>query len=444
MYSSRAILWALCARAAVAQTFSLSFSAPTQCNEMNVSWTGGTPPFDLYLTPVYGTPRNISVPASAWNDGRGSYSVQVPFPKGQQMLLSLLDATGVPSGGTSELLTVGANVGGMSCNTTDPGVDFYYELNTPLVQCQPYTFSNYTNAVQPVEVMAFIPAKNPMLLHPPNGPTSYNWTANITAGTSVIFVMTDSRGRQGGASNVLNVGYSSNFSCLNVPTTSSGLVPPTQTSSPSSDTSPTTGETTTSNNSTLTVGAIAGIIIGCLAAAGALALALFFWWRRRRARSPSPRRIDLDLAQDALFPRMSQLTPGVYEPTPYLFAAPPSAGAAGEQSPSSPPTASVRTSYDDGPRYLSPTSSSRARKVSEVPSSSRYSTSTVTRTPSHVLVHQDAEDILSPDEEFEYVELPPQYREDRRPLSVIPATPAAVPVHDPMDTYVHPDEDPDK
>jgi len=156
-------------------------------------------------------------------------------------------------------------------------------------------------------------------------------------------------------------------------------------------------------------------------------------------------RLDLDLAQDPQFPRTSQLTPGVYEPTPFLLSAPaPAHGAGGERSPSSPPTTSIRTSYEDGPRYLSPTSSSRARKVSEALSSSHYSTSTATRAPSRVMVHQDAEDIMSPDDDLAYLELPPQYREDRRPLSVIPATPGAGEAHDPMDAYTHLDEDPEK
>ncbi|EPQ51991.1 hypothetical protein GLOTRDRAFT_96062 [Gloeophyllum trabeum ATCC 11539] len=420
------LVGASCTRLAVAQTFSLSFSAPTECDDMNVSWTGGTPPFDLYLTPVYGTPRNISVPASVFSNGRGAYQVQIPFPRGQQMVLSMLDATGVPSGGTSDLLTVGPNIGGNRCNTSDPGVDFFYELNTPLVQCQPYTFSNYSNAVQPVQIMAIIPAKNPMLLHPPVGPTLYNWTTNITAGTNVIFVVTDSEGRQGGASNVSTVGYSSDSSCLTVATTSSALVPPTQTWAPSD----------ASGNSGLAPGAIAGIIIGCIVAVASMILVAWFFLRRRRD-SSSPRPIDIDLAghEPDPFPRMSQLTPGAYEPTPFLLDAPGGSRSREESpaSPVSPPTPSGRTSYthdEEGQRYLSPTSSSRARKVT---SSSRYSTSNNTYSeypPSRVLVHQDAEDVLSPEEE-DYVELPPQYREDRRPLSSVPGLPYADDVNSP-------------
>lgn len=46
------------------------------------------------------------------------------------------DSTGFGTGGTSDVMTVGSSVGGTSCNTTDPGVEFYYELNSALQQCR--------------------------------------------------------------------------------------------------------------------------------------------------------------------------------------------------------------------------------------------------------------------------------------------------------------------
>ena len=39
-----------------------------------------------------------------------------------QFLLTMSDATGFNSGGTSHVLTVGPSKGGSSCNTTGPGV----------------------------------------------------------------------------------------------------------------------------------------------------------------------------------------------------------------------------------------------------------------------------------------------------------------------------------
>lgn len=69
---------------------------------------------------VFGTPRNISIPSSSFSDGKGSYSLQVPMKKDDTMLLTMSDATGFNTGGTTRVLTVGASKGGQ-CNTTDPG-----------------------------------------------------------------------------------------------------------------------------------------------------------------------------------------------------------------------------------------------------------------------------------------------------------------------------------
>lgn len=46
------------------------------------------------------------------------------------------DAAGVGSGGTSLITQVGPSVSGNSCNTTDPGVDFFYNLDSALTQCR--------------------------------------------------------------------------------------------------------------------------------------------------------------------------------------------------------------------------------------------------------------------------------------------------------------------
>ena len=69
---------------------------------------------------MFGTPRNISIPSSAFSDGKGSYSFQLPMAKDSQMVLSMSDATGFNTGGSTNVLTVEASQGG-SCNSTDPG-----------------------------------------------------------------------------------------------------------------------------------------------------------------------------------------------------------------------------------------------------------------------------------------------------------------------------------
>lgn len=87
---------------------------------MPISTSGGTAPFTLTLVPVFGTPRNISIPDSAYSGGEGSYSTTLPFPASQKFVATMSDATAFGSGGATELLVTGSSLGG-SCNTTDPG-----------------------------------------------------------------------------------------------------------------------------------------------------------------------------------------------------------------------------------------------------------------------------------------------------------------------------------
>jgi hypothetical protein len=94
-------------------------------------------------------------------------------------------------------------------------------------------------------------------MDPPNGP-SYNWTTDIAAGTTMVFIMIDSRGRQGGSSDILTVASSDDSTCLNAHS-------PTSTASPSASgtSAPVVTETASSQAS---VGAIAGTALGALIA----------------------------------------------------------------------------------------------------------------------------------------------------------------------------------
>jgi hypothetical protein len=118
------------------------------------------------LWQIFGKPQNISIPASAYSSGKGSFQTRLPFPKGSQFLASMADATGFNAGGVSAALTVGASHGG-SCNTTLTP-DFFFDANSALVQCscvgpsvvmfltyhpsRPYTFTNYADAILPVTI----------------------------------------------------------------------------------------------------------------------------------------------------------------------------------------------------------------------------------------------------------------------------------------------------
>lgn len=85
---------------------------------------------------AFGTPLNFSIPDSAFNNNKGSWSTQLNVAAGKKFLLMMSDSTGIGSGGTSQLYTVGSSVSGASCNTTDRGVDFTFEANSALQQCR--------------------------------------------------------------------------------------------------------------------------------------------------------------------------------------------------------------------------------------------------------------------------------------------------------------------
>ena len=118
---------------------------------------------------IFNVPNNISVPASAFTNGKGSYSIpQLPFSSGTQFVLTMSDATSFGSGGTTTVLTVGDPVAKNNCNTTGR-VDFTFDLPSALQQCryvvsQPfvavtnycyhsgYAFDAYDGAVQPITI----------------------------------------------------------------------------------------------------------------------------------------------------------------------------------------------------------------------------------------------------------------------------------------------------
>ena len=129
----------------------------------------------------------------------------VGSPKVDQFLLTMSDARGFGTGGTSNLLTAAPPPTGATCNLTDPGVAFNFELLTSLQQCRGFGFTQYIGAVQPVTIYGLIPSGQSFQLNPPVGPPNFDWTVNVAAKTSLIVFMVDSRGRQGGASDLLQV-----------------------------------------------------------------------------------------------------------------------------------------------------------------------------------------------------------------------------------------------
>ncbi|KAK7694758.1 hypothetical protein QCA50_001946 [Cerrena zonata] len=468
----------LFASQAWAANFTFTFSNPTQCDNFAVSWTGGTAPYTLTLTPVFGTPRIMNIPDSSFSNGKGTYETQLVFAKDKQFLATMSDASGFGTGGTSDVLKVGASVGNQNCNTTDPGVDFFFELNTALQQCRPFTFDNYVGAQQPITITGIIPGGQSFILNPPTGPTSFDWVADVAAGTSIMFVLTDSKGRKGGSSDIRPVSVSDDTTCLDSTSPTSASITPSPTGSQAASTgvtSPTSGADNTSSSHKVSGAVIAGAIAAVLFAIATIVVLVIFVMRRRKneghqrfgsidLNDSPPGPIDLHNApvinpypmtpstrsttspsQHNLLGNSTQYTQSDYPPTtmtsPSTYSASGYAAFGAQSNYGGAQSAYGGDRSYHGTSMYATTTGSHARNPSNArsaaPSSSNERTSmwggtTMTAAerkaaaagvpmnpnpvPARFILHTDLEDAVPPPPENEVIELPPQYSERRGPL----------------------------
>ncbi|PFH50812.1 hypothetical protein AMATHDRAFT_60460 [Amanita thiersii Skay4041] len=266
--------------------FSFTPGNPTQCDDLSLTWEGGTPPFQLLIIPVFGVPRNITVPPAAFSNGKGSFSTQLALSEKQTFMITMSDAQGFATGGTTDVLTVGPPSKGGKCDTKGPSISFPFQLNSALQQCRPFRVDGYNQAVQPVSFYGVIPNGQSFEVHPPSGTQVFDWTANVAAGTSIVFFMVDGQGRQGGSSDVRKVGITDDMTCLNgnSPSSTSG---PTSTKHPTTSTrgshpSATSPTSTSESGHGVSIGAIAGTVIGAiLFLAMVITMSLFFFRKKR-------------------------------------------------------------------------------------------------------------------------------------------------------------------
>ncbi|KAH9082006.1 hypothetical protein EDB83DRAFT_2336024 [Lactarius deliciosus] len=398
--------------------FTVTTSTPTQCGSFAVNWTGtvvfclSSPPCVHACFQLKGTQQVFNIPASAFSNGVGSYSTVLQLAQEQQILVTMSDATGFATGGISPLLTVQAQTPqSPSCTPVESAPQFFFSLDVALQQCRPYTFSQYPNAVLPVTIYGLVPGGTAVVLNAPNSASEYVWNpASIAAGTSVVFVMSDAQNRTGGASDIKVAGSTGDSSCLNAnsPSVTQQSTPSTQTTSSSSTTRvrPTASSTKAaassgSNNisGTTLIAAIAGalIFLGVLAALGV------FLFRRHRKKS-SRQRTNFDVDAQVVITIRPSLIPLHHEVDP--FPTPPAgAGAPYEMGRMENSAASLipqEAASDAPPPSVQPPSAS-----------SRKTNMTMRYQPARFILHTDAEETL-PDENG-FIELPPQYSENRRP-----------------------------
>ncbi|KAI0257481.1 hypothetical protein BJV78DRAFT_1278000 [Lactifluus subvellereus] len=396
------------------QAFTFTNSVPTECGNFQVSWTGGRPPFVLEIVPIAGAQKVFNIPDSAFSNGAGSFSTQLQFAKEQQFFVTMSDATGVATGGISPVLTVEAAVGSATCNMANLRPDFFFSLDDALQQCRPYRFTAFSGAIQPVTIYAMVPGGTATVLNPPNQSTEFAWSpASVSAGTGIVFVMSDSAGRTGGASGIKVSGSTSDTSCLNsnspaltlqgTSSTTSISATPTATQTSPASSSPATSKST----STALVAAIVGVVVGL----GALLAFGIFILRRYRRNQPDrqKRHFELDESyrdEPSTVPYMVNPFPPPNRPstvTPYEMSTMATSTAGFAPPPTAEETAPLTSSLPPSPPVPPP----RARKANLAASTTRYE-------PARLVVHRDLEEVAPEDN---VIELPPQYSENRQPLA---------------------------
>lgn len=116
------------------------------------------------------------------------------------------------------------------------------------------------------------------ILSPPQG-NSYSWITNVAAGTNIVFIMTDSQGRQGGSTDFYTVSASDDSSCINSDSPGS-TAQSTAASTATATATPSSAPSSSTNN---------GAVIGASIAGGAVLLViiaslLWFFLQRKYKR----------------------------------------------------------------------------------------------------------------------------------------------------------------
>ncbi|KAI9512804.1 hypothetical protein F5148DRAFT_1145794 [Russula earlei] len=386
------------------QGFHFTSTKLTQCGQLNVSWTGGQPPFVLTIVPVHGTPIVFNLNASTISNGVGSFVARLSLALNRQFLLVMSDATGFATGGISPLMTVQPPMPGDICNLTQPSPDFLFTVDPTLQQCRPFGFYSFSNAIQPVKIYGVVPGGRGTVLNPPTGPLfQFVWkAASVPADTSILFYMSDARNRRGGVSDILVSGSTADASCLNLNSPSSIA---------SSTNAPARATATSAAGPQAKKGSngprpeiIIGAVIGLTILFTGLVLVLVRL-RKREGSTPSPRRpndIDEDFRKEPAL--LGQVDPFPPPSTTDISHEMTRLSSSGHVKPLPLPDDQVVPEPDGA--LLSSVSLSGPR-TSNTPPPRSPSPST------RVLVHRDAEELV---EEDGIIELPPEYDENRRPL----------------------------
>ncbi|KAJ7033738.1 hypothetical protein C8F04DRAFT_1104015 [Mycena alexandri] len=436
--------------------YTWSFKAqPTQCGNVSISVSGGSPPYEVLVVPYGSSPLPNNIEArkiQAVQSASADISFKLNFPANSQFVAVVSDSTGFGSGGTSVGVEVTSS-GDSSCfdSTKNVSPDFVYSIVPAgrIIQCEPTRIWWDPSTVQgQPKFQGVIPGGDSFGI--PQGAittvaeqgTGFNWTAPLRGMTTLLLVGGDNRGNGTAGSTLYIVGSGDNNdnSCLDstspISTTGSPAGGSYSTSTSGAGTSgggsgggsggngSGSGSDGGSHDGSKTnIGAIVGGVVGGVAFLLAVVLVALFFIRRRRLGKHEKVRPDLlnderDEGDEGGRVARNEL-PQFYQPEPFLAAGIAPRSSVGGL------TADDRHPSDLTDEHGRPISGVFSEGRSETPDPST-SVSTSTRKtapmrqmrPVNIIQHADAGPSLPPpergEEEPETVELPPAYTNIRK------------------------------
>ncbi|WVR03770.1 hypothetical protein IAU60_000765 [Kwoniella sp. DSM 27419] len=283
------------------------------CQPVPITWSGGQAPFTVWIVPVYGSPFFYPISDSYYQDGYGSTEILLQLAAGVNYVVIMSDATGLGSGGSSEIQTVGTG-NDTSCMTWASSravsLDFTFTVSGQAVQCERGFETSWTGGLEygPYN-MTVIPLDKSFLPYDVSFETGVisqsSWVLDLPAGTRFNVMMNSGTGYgRGGTSGIIEVASSNDTSCLDFDPQPTGAWPVTVTTgSLPPPTLPITQSAVPSGGSggKLSGRAIAGIIVGLLVFGAIVGVALFYLLRRKKQRVSPVSKMDghpVDLAEE--------------------------------------------------------------------------------------------------------------------------------------------------
>ncbi|TIB04670.1 hypothetical protein E3P96_01564 [Wallemia ichthyophaga] len=276
----------------LALPFSFNVTKVVECGSFQINWSGAEPPVRFLAIPNGSPPdqeESAHVIVAYEVDGNvdGTYTYpNWPMAAGVNFTVTMSDAQGFGTGGTSDIITTDQGVGPYCEQSGYLPYTFSIDPSTNWTTCETITLHTlHKNSSTPYDYYALSPNTTPIRIQhiTQDDSGTFNYTFTQPPGTKVVFFTGSEQGslqyNTGGSSSIQTIGEGSDTGCVEQ------LQPsPTDTSNPESTSGNGSG-TDGGDNGTdnthndkdsngLSAGAKAGVAVGSIIGAGALIAAI--------------------------------------------------------------------------------------------------------------------------------------------------------------------------